>query len=197
MPVFEAAMDKMTAAGVNLINISMSDVFSSAGAKYSLFNFEPGREFSRYLYTHNYTESVKTVFDQVGNPPLPPLCLAPRHYLTALQMTVFATLNALHGHVCSTCRIGKNLTALSVGHWCLLHACRSQLRLVRHDLPSDMLLIRWPQSQQKLCAFLHASQSCRSAMPIREWALIFITSVYTGQLPQCFTTCGSSPQLWH
>ena len=68
-PVFQEAKDKMTAAGVKFIDIDMSDILSAPGATYdSLSNFEPGREFSRYLYTHNYTESVKTVYDQINSP---------------------------------------------------------------------------------------------------------------------------------
>lgn len=68
MPAFEAAMDKMEAAGVNLVRINLTEVRSTPGALYSLYNFEPYRELARYLYTHNYTESITDVFSQINFP---------------------------------------------------------------------------------------------------------------------------------
>ena len=69
MPVFQSAIDRMRAAGVNFVSIDLTNVLSSPGSLYpSLSAFEPGREFSRYLYTHNYTISVKAIYDLINSP---------------------------------------------------------------------------------------------------------------------------------
>ena len=62
-------MDKMEGAGVNLVYINMSDVFSLPGNTYqSASNFQPAREAARYLYTHNYSLTVNDLYGAVNSP---------------------------------------------------------------------------------------------------------------------------------
>eukprot|EP00891_Asterochloris_glomerata_P009220 jgi/Astpho2/9220/Aster-07177 len=70
--VVNAAVAKLTAAGAILVPFDSTPFDEANAAAEESVSYETGDAFSRYLYTHNYSISPLTVFQQINRPDLRP-----------------------------------------------------------------------------------------------------------------------------